>query len=114
MSKFTPGPWVADLHIYPVMVSSQSETWPLVDELGNEEGRAGSFICNTGNNKANARLIAAAPELLDVLTLARQELHACQAVIHLHGGFDPAYVLDAQAALKSMDAAIAKATGSAA
>jgi hypothetical protein len=67
MSKHTPGPWVADLETYPIMVRSQSETWPLVDELGNEEGRTGVFIANTGDNKANARLIAAAPDLLEAL-----------------------------------------------
>ena len=65
--KHTPGPWEADFETYPIMVRSQSETWPLVDELGNEEGRAGVFIANTGDNKANARLIAAAPELLEAL-----------------------------------------------
>ena len=59
----------------------------------------------------DANLIAAAPELLEALKSARKELHACQAVIHLAGGFDPAYVSEAQIALKVMDAAIAKATG---
>ena len=67
MSKHTPGPWIAELETYPIMVSSQTETWPLVDELGNEEGRTGAFVCNTGDNKGNARLIAAAPELLEAL-----------------------------------------------
>lgn len=67
MSKHTPGPWEVDFETYPIMVRSQSETWPLVDELGNEEGRAGVFIANTGDNKANARLIAAAPDLLEAL-----------------------------------------------
>ncbi len=66
-TQHTPGPWLADLEIYPVMVRSQSETWPLVDEIGNEEGRAGAFVCNTGDNKANALLIAAAPDLLEAL-----------------------------------------------
>ena len=106
MSKFTPGPWVADLHIYPVMVSSQSETWPLVDELGNEEGRTGSFICNTGNNKANARLIAAAPELLD-------ELENCVDLLNIAFPDVPVNSCIGVALIKAR-AAIAKATGSAA
>jgi hypothetical protein len=72
--KHTPGPWEADFETYPIMVRSQSETWPLVDELGNEEGRAGVFIANTGDNKANARLIAAAPDLLDALMTVPQGL----------------------------------------
>ena len=100
MSKFTPGPWVADLHIYPVMVNSQSETWPLVDELGNEEGRAGSFICNTGNNKANARLIAAAPDLLE-------------ALIHIEGAAMD-IMCERRTIRDAARAAISKATGSAA
>lgn len=70
MTRYTPGPWLADLETYPVMVRSQTETWPLVDEIGNEEGRAGAFVCNTGDNKANARLIAAAPDLVEALKMA--------------------------------------------
>lgn len=57
------------------------------------------------------RLIATAPQMLEALRAARKELHSCQAVIHLRGGFDPAYVRDAQVALKTIDDAIAKATG---
>ncbi|CUR70321.1 hypothetical protein [Achromobacter xylosoxidans] len=52
-----------------------------------------------------------AQELLDALIEARRELHACQAVIHYAGGFDPAYVRDAQAAIKRADAAIAAQQG---
>ena len=55
----------------------------------------------------NARLIASAPRLLDALKAARRELHACQAVIHLSGGFDQAYVSGAKEALKEIDDAIA-------
>lgn len=47
-------------------------------------------------------------ELLQALVQTRKELHACQAVIHLAGGFDPAYVRDAQAALTVADSVIAK------
>jgi hypothetical protein len=49
-------------------------------------------------------------ELVQALKLTRENLHACQAVIHLAGGFDPAYVNDAQAAMKIADAAMAKAS----
>ena len=49
-------------------------------------------------------------ELVAALKLTRENLQACQATIHLCGGFDPAYVNDAQAAMKVADAAIAKAT----
>ncbi|WP_339500159.1 hypothetical protein [Pseudomonas silesiensis] len=49
-------------------------------------------------------------ELVEALKLTRENLRACQATIHLCGGFDPAYVNDAQAAMKIADAALAKAT----
>ncbi|MBA6058930.1 hypothetical protein [Pseudomonas juntendi] len=47
-------------------------------------------------------------ELVGALRLARKELEACQRVIHYAGGFDPAYVSDAQAAIKVADAALEK------
>jgi len=47
-------------------------------------------------------------ELVQALRLARKELDACQRVIHYAGGFDPAYVNDAQAAIKVADAALEK------
>jgi len=47
-------------------------------------------------------------ELVAALKLTRENLRACQATIHLCGGFDPAYVNDAQAAMKVADAALAK------
>lgn len=47
-------------------------------------------------------------DLMSLLKTARYELDACQAVIHLAGGFDPAYVSGAQKVLKAIDAAIAK------
>lgn len=61
--------------------------------------------------KADALLIAAAPELLDALIKTREELCACQSVIHYAGGFSPAYVEQAQIAMKIADTAIAKAKG---
>jgi len=47
-------------------------------------------------------------ELIQALRLVRKELDACQRVIHYAGGFDPAYVDDAQVALKATDAVLAK------
>jgi hypothetical protein len=46
--------------------------------------------------------------LTAALKLTRENLHACQAVIHYAGGFDPAYVNDAQAAMKNADEVLAK------
>lgn len=48
-------------------------------------------------------------ELVAALKLNRENLRACQATIHLCGGFDPAYVNDAQAAMKIADEVLAKA-----
>jgi hypothetical protein len=48
-------------------------------------------------------------ELVEALAECRRELHACQAVIHLAGGFDPEYVKGAQAAIKRADAVLTKA-----
>jgi hypothetical protein len=48
-------------------------------------------------------------ELVAALKLTRENLRACQATIHLAGYFDPAYVNDAQAAMKIADAVLAKA-----
>ncbi len=47
-------------------------------------------------------------ELTDALKLTTENLRACQASIHLAGGFDPAYVNDAQAAMAVARAALAK------
>ncbi|RBB99629.1 hypothetical protein C3E97_020375 [Pseudomonas sp. MWU12-2115] len=49
-------------------------------------------------------------ELVAALKLTRENLRACQATIHLAGGFDPAYVDDAQAAMAVADAVLAKAS----
>jgi hypothetical protein len=64
-------------------------------------------------SEEDARLIAASPDLLAALRATRRELQACQAVIHLAGGFDPAYVSGAQEAIRAADAALSKATAKA-
>lgn len=46
--------------------------------------------------------------LTAALKMNRENLRACQATIHYAGGFDPAYVKDAQAAMKVADGALAK------
>lgn len=66
----TPGPW-------------KSRDWRVVDSQG-ENGMCTTVICDTGNNaktrttenKANARLIAAAPELLETLHALVEQFHA--------------------------------------
>ena len=64
MNKHTPGPWK-----YGIELSSRSGEWLISFDAGNRgrgidiaETKAGS-----GQEEANARLIAAAPELLESL-----------------------------------------------
>jgi hypothetical protein len=47
-------------------------------------------------------------DLTAALKLNLENLRACQATIHLCGGFDPAYVNDAQAAMKVADTVLSK------
>ncbi|SPO56247.1 conserved protein of unknown function [Pseudomonas sp. JV551A1] len=47
-------------------------------------------------------------KLVHALRLAPKELDACQRVIHYAGGFDPAYVNDAQAAIKEANSVLDK------
>ena len=114
MNKHTPGPWslgplelVGDGLHAPIHAPSHGELATVVWQMEDDkfDGKP-SLAC-----EANARLIAAAPDLLAALELTRENLRACQATIHLCGGFDPAYVIEAQAAMKIADAATAKARG---
>jgi len=52
-------------------------------------------------------LAAMVEKLREALNMTKAELCACQSVIHYHGGFDPKYSLDARAALKVANAALA-------
>lgn len=47
-------------------------------------------------------------ELVQAVRLLRKELDSCQRVIHYAGGFTPAYVDNAQAAIKVADAVLTK------
>ena len=65
MSKHTPGPWFIDtsLHVY-----GQAEPQPIKDFPGGLSVTC-PHIC-TANTVANARLIAAAPLMLEALEMA--------------------------------------------
>ncbi|KQV85461.1 hypothetical protein [Rhizobacter sp. Root1221] len=81
-------------------------------QLATLDAAAESLGLNVGGQlAADVRALAAAARIdaapVAMLKRVRNELHACQAVIHLAGGFDPRYVADAKAALKELDAAIA-------
>ncbi len=74
MSKHTQGPWK-----YGIELSSRSKEWLISFDagyrgrgIGIAETKAGS-----GQEEANARLISAAPELLDALEEAVCALEVC-------------------------------------
>lgn len=59
-----------------------------------------------GTGKAEQPVTVSVP--CETLKKIRADLDACQRVIHLAGGFDPAYVNDAQARLKDIDDLLGK------
>lgn len=65
--KYTPGPWYANMEPgvnAPVYIKGEKGTFPIVDFVYGKEGDSDN---NYENAKANAQLIAAAPELLEAL-----------------------------------------------
>lgn len=80
MSKHTPGPWHAELGLDPEWVVRSDK----------------NLVCKTlqANDKANARLIAAAPELLGALRLAF-ELHDAR----IYGQLNPHFIKAARRAI---------------
>ncbi|WP_157836068.1 hypothetical protein [Pseudomonas sp. H1h] len=69
------------------------------------EGHTGATPVDVELHRQSVALVN---ELTAALKLIRENLRACQATIHLAGYFDPAYVNDAQAAMKVADAVLAK------
>jgi len=104
MSKHTPGPWMTDgsFHGYPWTVHKTQQ----FDDLGPSKGMIASIQDFDGNYQtriANARLIAAAPDLLA----------ACRMVVMLRqlGGMLPGSRDVVQAIVEAAQAAIVKAEG---
>lgn len=102
MSKHTPGPWKID----------RRRSWSEVrDPEGYVLAEVGAINCDASTAKANARLITAAPDMLDAL----YQLHAAAMNIEGDALFDskPSQVAIRQLgeALTVSRAAIAKATG---
>jgi hypothetical protein len=118
MSKHTPGPW------FVVNIGADDEPMMSVKaaRIAGQEPRHEVAICATGDSPqemedANARLIAAAPELLEAL----EKLHTALNSDPPDGGAQKdilpdtvVYRLDGQAmylAINAVRAAIAKAKG---
>ena len=85
-----------DCAVGAMAFGSQGNNHPPADHWGQR-------FWDIGRGEAEAR-----EELIAALKLTRENLRACQATIHLCGGCDPAYVNDAQAAMKVADEALAK------
>ena len=94
MSKHTPGPWIIEL---------QNQDAPLIreDQLGLHIAQLASISDDGHEELANACLIAAAPDLLAALELAKLTL----------GARDGPTARERDAAIKNANIAIAKAKG---
>ncbi len=93
MSKHTPGPWQWTQHFDPT-ISIYKDGFGQIARL---------YDSSAGTGKANARLIAAAPDLLDAL---KSIAIAWKDEVLVHD--------DQREAMRAATAAIAKATGGAA
>jgi len=61
--KFTPGPWKADCDCFPIMIRAEK-----MDPDCHQD-----WVCNVGGDQANARLIAAAPDMYEALKACIKE-----------------------------------------
>ena len=93
MSKHTPGPWQWTQHFDPT-ISIYKDGFGQIARL---------YDSSAGTGKANARLIAAAPDLLDALKALTHSLDV-EDLVHD----------DQRSSFAAAIAAIAKATGGAA
>ena len=106
-AQFTPGPWRA--------APKSPKTWNfgVYDEGGTEVAHVAAHALNFFQRKADARLIAAAPDMLGEMKWLRDLL--CEA----HNQFDLVSVdmdgerINVMEAVERADAIMAKATGSA-
>lgn len=114
MSGFTPGPWRYDGHevwgTRPVRFNLTTACTPMIAEVCKHSDTDGGFPF-----EANARLIASAPEMLDLIKQAASHLEA--GINEYHGAPDdppqPASEWDYLAGqlVSELRALIAKATG---
>ncbi len=116
MSKHTPGPWflsdwseddgpnkdVIEAREPEILLPGQSSIWPNGIRCLQIASVADSS-CDASTTQANARLIAAAPELLEALRQIRMDANEGA------GTFGPDWAC--QAILRTVDAVIAEAIG---
>lgn len=109
MSAHSPAPWKIVETTDPKIISSWSiqvgdqsiSFFPYVYQYADEEKTCGGYV-SSPERHANARLIAAAPEMLDALR---------KAVVLLAGACVHSPELEPHETYEAVSAAIAKATG---
>lgn len=108
MSKHTPGPWhlVLSNNATPFVMHEHGDDWTDIQDSASIICIMPAEITRSYNSFANARLIAAAPELLQVL----KDIEAM-----LNAGLDASIVMDENSPMRdAMRDAIRKAKGGAA
>lgn len=108
MSAHTPGPWhlVLSNNATPFVMHEHGDDWTDIHDLASIICIMPAEITRSYNSFANARLIAAAPELLQVL----KDIEAM-----LNAGLDASIVMDENSPMRdAMRDAIRKAEGGAA
>lgn len=107
LTQHTPSPWYINHHGDNYVISTDKSGFYIIALVGDHAPTDGDMEVEA---KANALLIAAAPDLLEALEQARHSLR------DMHDKYDPTSkgddtASDARYALNLMDAAIAKAKG---
>ena len=101
-TKHTPGPWYnSTANPHAVNKDGKGLAIGIATTHGTDDANYSDFFPSTEEAKANARLIAAAPELLEALVVALMDLEQAQAETHI----------DFRGSIDAVRAAIAKATG---
>jgi hypothetical protein len=116
-AKHTPGPWTAvpnggddeDPRAVLVAVRDQYGDWTVLADCRNR------WLADdvSGDEEANARLVAAAPDMLEALEHAKWWIETTCQYAHEEGTSVDSLASGKTSALKPILAAIAKATGEA-
>lgn len=112
VSKYTPGPWSFHRAPYPVDGEFDCAIRAGGQMIAETFGRSGET--SRHDSEANARLIAAAPEMLEALKLAREAIdnEACRSTgSNMGNRVEDLIVCPGCRAINAVNAVIAKAEG---